>query len=296
MTIAQVLTEITSRCGEGYENYSSRAKSALMDVIRGLTQDERIPDEDIPGLRFSGVYPVDLAVPKIAVSAILTEAGLTDGKIRYLKYSSGTRATVTTTTGDENGNLKFTAKYPGTSGNTIKIVMLEDEPYIGVAYSASETAITIGYDTDATAADVVEKFTDLDALALVSIALADEEDGSGNVRPFSGALSGGTGGAFIPMERISKAEYEASLFRSDIVRSPTDILLYYIEGDGEYSYIQLPRGSLFGAGSVVEYDLVGFDSQYFENTANVISRFFSPSILERIISEAASMLQREILS
>jgi hypothetical protein len=88
MTAESLIIEITSRCGEGYENYSDRAKAMFNAAVRELISNPSAKQEALTGLISTGEYTFLADSPSVLVSDILAAAGCGVGIIRYMDYTS----------------------------------------------------------------------------------------------------------------------------------------------------------------------------------------------------------------
>lgn len=88
MTVTEVLTEITSRCGEGFANFTERAKAAFNASVRDIIANPGTRQEAITGLIYTGTYTFPSAVKSLAVAELLSEANYTTGTVRYMDYTS----------------------------------------------------------------------------------------------------------------------------------------------------------------------------------------------------------------
>lgn len=88
MTVTEVLTEITSRCGEGFANFTERAKAAFNASVRDIIANPGTRQEAITGLIYTGKYTFPSTASSLAVVELLSEAGYTTGTVRYMEYTS----------------------------------------------------------------------------------------------------------------------------------------------------------------------------------------------------------------
>ena len=88
MTVTEMLAEITSRCGEGYENYVTRAKAIFNASVKELIANFGNNMEAITGLIYTGEYTVTEDKIYVTVDTLIQSAGFSTGILRYMDYTS----------------------------------------------------------------------------------------------------------------------------------------------------------------------------------------------------------------
>jgi len=264
MTVTELLTEITSRVGEGYENYTERAKSCFIDALR-MSLPDGLNDVNAPGLRFTSNYYPSVPTVRLPMATLLAAAGLTDGKILNLRYSTDARASlITELTGSDN-NIAFTAIQPGEAGNIISIEYRDpeainspaavtvdsDDEYVKIVlFLATDADGDIDMDAEA----AIAAFNAYESVFYVTCALADGETGAGQLTEMAETpLTGGAGdGSIRTLERLTHSELLASKLRPAILGSPDTVSFYCLNGTGTGSQIELVNGATIGIGSHLE--------------------------------------------
>jgi len=90
MTVTTMLAEIISRCGEGYENYTARAKAIFNASVRDLIANANANPNAITGLIYTGEYTLPGNAISIPVNTFIEIAGYSTGILRYMDYTSPT--------------------------------------------------------------------------------------------------------------------------------------------------------------------------------------------------------------
>lgn len=309
MTVAQLLAEICSRCGEGYENYTERAQQCFESAIRTAIYSDQMNEADAPGVFRVGVYNPTLPAIKIPVMTLLTGAGLTEGRIRGLRYSSDAKATLTTSLTGSDNDITFTALTAGIAGNDISIRYIDpedtDQALAITAESTDDgTLISIYLATgsdgsiDTDAQSLVEAIEEFESVFYVTAALVSGETGAGMLTAMAElSLTGGTGGGtMIELERVTYSQYLAYLKMEELFDSKDTVSFYYLNGVGTDAQIQLLLGATIGAGSNLEYSAIGWNDTWLDTTSTVLTDLFSPRYLELLIQAAATALRGEILA
>lgn len=151
--------------------------------------------------------------------------------IRDMKASSGTKATLSTNLTGTHNDITFTAREPGTPGNSITITYLDsaalDNMTVVTDYGASPKNITVyfqsGLPADEIDASSVVTAVNADEMAstLVVAALKTSNDGTGAIIAMSAtALSGGSGNGWKPADEIDIIK--KNRITDDYVQAPTN--------------------------------------------------------------------------
>lgn len=310
MTVAQLLAEICSRCGEGYENYTERAQQCFESAIRTAIYSDQMNEADAPGVFRVGVYnPLTPAI-NIPIMTLLTGAGLTEGRIRGLRYSTDVPASMTAETVADDTNVIYSAITPGTSGNNI-VIEYKDSPtnekqpfHVEITKDGDDTIISVYLEVDpggtilTTAKELVDLLPSTEAIFYITAALVEDSTGEGVVTaltktPLAGGVGGGT---MIEMERVTYSQYLAYLKMPEIFDSKDTVSFYFLNGTGTDAQIQLLLGATIGAGSNLEYSAIGWNETWLDTTSTVLTDLFSPRYLELLIQAAATALRGEILA
>lgn len=89
MTATELLSEILLRCGEGYENYTERAKAAFNASVHEFIDNYKTRMDALTGLIYTGEYTIpDDDTVSIELQTLLNAAGYTTGIVRYMDYTS----------------------------------------------------------------------------------------------------------------------------------------------------------------------------------------------------------------
>ena len=308
MTCEQLLLEICNRAGEGYENYTARAKHLFEAQVRNLIYNSRIGDLEAPGLCRNGVYAPILPTKRIPLSVLLTAAGITEGKLRSLRYSTDTRATLTTDLAGSDNNITFMALSPGTDGNKISIEYIKpaaNNTPLSITVATEETAVHIQVtlatnedeqiDTDAQT--LAEAIAEYESVYWITASIKDGETGAGLLTVMAKTyLAGGSGdGTMTDMERVTYSQYLQSLKRPDILTTHDSTVFYHISGTSHDPYIELLTGTI-GAGSNMEYSVLGWNDTWLNSPTYEVADLFTPQFLEMLIQASVTALRGEILS
>ena len=309
MTVAELLAEICSRCGEGYENYTERARQAFESGVSGLLYGSRISEIEAPGLCRVGVYNPTLPATKIPLATLIAGAGLTEGKLRSLRYSTDVKAQLTTDLAGSDNNITFTALEAGTSGNLIAVEYVDpgvkNMPLaITVSQEGTCTYITVSLATndslaiDTDAQTLAETIAAFESVYYITAAIKNGETGAGILTAMDKAyLTGGAGdGTMTDLERITHAQYLASIMLPSILDSVNSVSFYMLSGTGTDAQIELLGGATIGAGSNLEYSIIGWNDTWFDTTSTVLTDLFTPQYLEMLIQSAVTTLRGEILA
>lgn len=302
MTTADVVNEITYRCGEGYQQFSDRAKSAFWSAIASSLYSPVLRSDDAPGAFRYGLYTPLIAADKIKLSSLITAAGLSEGHLRRLRYRPGVQAAL------KRAPILYTAVTAGPAGNKISIAyehIVEPNQDLSVAITQELDWTRIVFtlatdengDIECTANDLVAFIPTSEAADYVTAEIIPGETGDGGLEVMdANELRGGgwdEGAAFIECERLTHDQYLAYLQNPDVLLTKDELMFYYLDGAGTDSQIELVIGSV-ESGAVLEYVLVGWNETWLDSNSTVISDLFSPKYLEALISTAANILLKEI--
>ena len=287
----------------------------------------RTPDLDAPSLYKVGTTKPAINGSSIFLKTLLEKAALDEGTIHTLRYGTDSNATMTTELDDDN-DITYTAKTPGTTGNLIGVeYVLPSLANSPLSVSVAEAERTVGdetltgYTVTVSIATDSEGAADTDAETLaayieiteaafyVRAALADGVNGAGQLSAMSEKLlTGGTGsGEYQTMERISARQREAARLNPKLLASRDGAGFYYFNGalasarTGEGSKLELILPPPFNTNSTIEYCLIGWSDVLITPTLNIdgidtsdISTAFSPMFLDNAITTASALLLREI--
>jgi len=314
MTMAELAAEICSRAGEGYQNYVSRAISHFRSAAISLIDTVRQIESEAPGLYAVGTVGVANDTPSLNVSAILTAAGMTIGTVKSLRYGVSNLASLITELENDN-DIKYTAKSYIDNGNLIGVeYVVSAVPNSPLDISVEEVQRTVSGETVTGYKIVVTPATDESGVRITtatelvywwetfpgnfyaSVDIAPGNDGSGLIEAMSEQmLTGGSGvSEYLPLERITKQQFEASRLRPDILQSRDRVNFYTLAGQSPGgAIITLVAPPPLNSKGTIEYSVVGWRSML-ENLAINVEPYFSPGYLERATAMAAEMLRREI--
>lgn len=315
MTVAQLVSEICNRAGEGYQNYTERAKAHFRAAAIRVAEGTKNIDVDAPGMYAIGEVSVSNDSQKLYLLGILNKEGMEIGTVKSLRYGTTSLASMTTVLGNYRSNIKYTARPHIPNGNLLSVeyvVPLASEEPFGVSVEEVERTVgdktVTGYkivvsiatdDTgaeDMTANDLVLSWDYHQGAYYVSAELVPYSNGTGGLTTMAEQmLTGGSGVSnYLPLERITKQQYEASRLRPEILNSRDGVNYYTLTGDTSLgaviTLISLPPFNALGA---IEYSIIGWRKSFNIDNTN-IDPFFSPIFLERVIEFAADSLRREI--
>jgi hypothetical protein len=316
MTVAQLVSEICSRAGEGYQNYTERAKAHFRAAAIRAAEGTKNIDVDAPGMYAIGEVTVRNDSQKLYLLGILNKEGMEIGTIKSLRYGTTSLASMTTLfIGNQHSRIKYTARPHIPNGNLLSVEYVvpksSEEPF---SVSVEEVERTVGEETvtgykivvsiatddtgaeDMTANELVYSWDYYKGAYYVSAELAPHSNGTGGLTAMAEQmLTGGSGVSnYLPLERITKQQYEASRLRPEILNSRDGVNYYTLTGENSLgaviTLISLPPFNYLGA---IEYSVIGWRTS-FNSDNTIIDPFFSPRFLEEVIGIAAEMLRREI--
>lgn len=315
MTVAQLVSEICNRAGEGYQNYTERAKAHFRAAAIRVAEEAKNIDVDAPGMYAIGEVSVSNDSQKLYLLGILNKEGMEIGTVKSLRYGTTSLASMTTVLGNYHSNIKYTARPHIPNGNLLSVeyvVPLASEEPFGVSVEEVERTVgdktVTGYkivvsiatdDTGAeemTANELVLSWDNYQGAYYVSAELVPYSNGTGGLTTMAEQmLTGGSGVSnYLPLERITKQQYEASRLRPEILNSRDGVNYYTLTGETSVgaviTLISLPPFNSLGA---IEYSVIGWRTS-FNSDNTIIDPFFSPIFLERVIELAADSLRREI--
>lgn len=313
MKVSELVSEICSRAGEGYQNYSLRAKSHFRSAAISLANATKNIDVEAPGLYSIGERAVLNDTQMIAVSELLSDAGMDIGTVKSLRYGTTSLASLVTELENDN-DLKYVARPHIPNGNLIGIEYVVPETgNEDISISVEEVDRTVGGDTVTgykiivsvgtgdpgvsitKASDIIYIWDYYPGSYYASVSLAPNNDGAGEITAMEEQmLSGGAGvGEYLPLERITKQQHETSRLRPGILESRDGVNFYTLTGQDGGAMITLIAPPPFNARGAIEYSIVGWRSLLDDDNTEV-ELFFSPIFLERVIELAADSLRREI--
>jgi hypothetical protein len=142
--------------------------------------------------------------PKVLLPADLMP---TPNAIKDIRAAAGVRAYITTNLTGDNNDLKFTAVEPGTTGNGISVVYVEDPDYTGdmavqsVNFSTRTITVIFNNENGEVAEDLMNAINNhLLASSLVTASLKDGNDGTGTLADNTATLANGTGTGWKPAD------------------------------------------------------------------------------------------------
>ena len=184
--------------------------------------------------------------------------------IRDMKTSGGVKATLSTNLTGTHNDITYTAREPGTPGNSINIIYLDSTALSNLTvvtnYASSPKTITVYFDSglpaDEISASLVVAAINADVLAstLVSAALKTSNDGTGAIIAMSStALSGGSGSGWKPADEIDIIK--KNRIDGDYIQQPTlNFPKYCLIGDSATTPVRkiefLPKTITY---SIIEY-------------------------------------------
>lgn len=322
MTVTQLLAEICSRAGEGYQNYTDRAKAHFKTAVITMLYSSLNPDLDAPSLYKIVRTLATSESSSIMLYDLLRLAGLTEGTIDTIRYGIDTNAAMTTTLGDDN-DITYTARTSGSEGNLIGVeyilpasnnsplsfsVTPVDRVVEGVTVTGYTITVNIATDgagnSDADAQKLLAYIVSSEANFYVSAELAGV-NGAGQLTAMSERmLTGGIGtGEYQRMERITKMQQDIARMNPKLLNSKDEVSFYFLTGFGNAAQIELMLPPPFNMNGTVEYSLIGWSdtlitpilNELGEDTTD-LSTSFSPIFLENAITTASALLVKEIMA
>lgn len=323
MTVTQLLAEICSRAGEGYQNYTDRAKAHFKTAVLTMLYSSLNPDLDAPSLYKIVRTLATSESSSIMLSDLLMLAGLTEGTIDTLRYGIDSNAAMTTTLADDN-DIKYTARTSGSEGNLIGVeYILPSSTNSPLSFSVAEVdrlvdgetvtgyTITVNIATDGAgnpdtdAQQLLEYIVSSEANFYVSAALSKGVTGAGQITAMSEKLlTGGVGtGEYQRMERITKMQQDIARMNPNLLNSKDEVSFYFLTGLGNAAKIELMLPPAFNMNGTIEYSLIGWSDAITTPVLNGLgvdttdlSTSFSPVFLENAIATASALLVKEIMA
>ncbi len=322
MTATQLLAEICSRAGEGYQNYTARAAAHFKAAVISMLYASKTPDIDAPALYKVGTTSPTSESSSMLLSDLLTLAGLDEGTIDTLRYGIDNNATMTTYLGNDN-DITYTARTSGSEGNLIGVeYILPATINSPLSFSVSNPDRTVdgetvpGYKITVSIATDGAGNANTDAEKLLSEIVSSEANfyvvaalagvsGAGQLEAMSEKLlTGGTGsGDYQRMERITKMQQDIARMNPKLLDSKDDVSFYYLNGYGNAAKIELMLPPAFNMNGFIEYSLIGWTDAIitpvldgFGADTTDLSTAFSPTFLENAISMASALLVKEIMA
>ena len=322
MTVTQLLAEICSRAGEGYQNYTDRAKAHFKTAVLTMLYSSLNPDLDAPSLYKIVRTLATSESSSIMLSDLLTLAGLTEGTIDTLRYGIDTNAAMTTSLGDDN-DITYTARTSGSEGNLIGVEyilpssansplsfsvaavdrLVDGETVTGYTITVNIATAGAG-ESDTDAENLLEYIVSSEANFYVSAALAGV-GGAGQITAMSEKLlTGGVGtGEYQRMERITKMQQDIARMNPNLLNSKDEVSFYFLTGLGNAAKIELMLPPAFNMNGTIEYSLIGWSDAITTPVLNGLgvdttdlSTSFSPVFLENAIATASALLVKEIMA
>lgn len=324
MTVTQLLAEICSRAGEGYQNYTDRAASAFKAAVLSMLYASPNPDTDAPALYKIVRELAPSESSSIRMEDLLFIAGLKEGVIEGIRYAANDNATMTTNLQGDN-DITYTSRLPGAEGNLIGIeyvlppagqkpvlsfVVTDVERIVGgeTVMGKKITVIlrtNVSGDVDTDAEYLLSQIVYSEANFYVTASLAPGSMGAGQLSPMSEVmLTGGSGSEeYKRLERITKIQQDIARMNPKLLNSKDDVGFYFITSNNNDAIIDLMSPPPFNMNGMLEYSMIGWTDAIITpvldelgvDTTN-LSTAFAPIFLENAIAMAAERLVKEIMA
>lgn len=303
MTATEFLKEICLRAGEGYREYTDRAKSYAKSVMIEMAR--QLPDIDVQAPAMVANKTMTISGNQMFIPYDDLADGVAGDIIRIISLLYNTALPEKRLVIDGDSGITYTAK-PDTKEKNIYVGHVL-HPYAGwnpdiviVKNKGLPDDVTIqvrlenndGVDPITTYAEIEDLVNNSAAQLYISATVGDTPENMAREMPAT-ILSGGDAEQY-QAERISQAEFDAYLLRPDLLRRKGNFNFYTV-ADGKLWLVRDPsRGATVIAKAVIWQDAFITPVIQDQVDKNNLAEKFSAGFIQRTIDIASERMRAEI--